>query len=206
MALGAPGNTRSVLSPPYRCAASENWRMPLLQVVRRARSLDPARAGSNSAARMAIMAMTTSNSIKVKARPLCAGVFERKNSVGIIVLYFGSLTMKNCCGGAASTLVTSTMPLLSNRLFVSFGHADRDSARSVEARTSIPASRLESRGVPLAARMVRSRWLASDSWGGSSFRFGMERSGTDRSKQAPKDVLRTYTFPLATADAVQHVL
>ena len=39
-----------------------------MQLVRMALSLTLARAGNNSAARMAMMAMTTNSSIKVKAR------------------------------------------------------------------------------------------------------------------------------------------
>jgi len=42
--------------------------MPFLQLVRRARSLAPAKLGKRSDARMAMMAITTNSSIKVKAR------------------------------------------------------------------------------------------------------------------------------------------
>src|SRR2546422_138002 len=48
--------------------AIRNWRTLLRQLARRAFSLEPASAGNNRAARMAITAMTTSNSIKVNAR------------------------------------------------------------------------------------------------------------------------------------------
>src|SRR5690348_7480333 len=48
------------------------WRSPLRHWARLALTLAEARAGSNMAARMAIMAMTTSNSMRVKP-PLLAG-------------------------------------------------------------------------------------------------------------------------------------
>src|SRR6266566_9384666 len=44
-----------------------NWRMLLMQPARRDRSLAPVNAGNNNAARIAIMAITTSSSMRVKA-------------------------------------------------------------------------------------------------------------------------------------------
>src|SRR5436190_6192870 len=46
-----------------------NWRMLLLQLVRRARSFEPERAGKSNEARIAIIAMTTRSSINVNAGP-----------------------------------------------------------------------------------------------------------------------------------------
>src|SRR5438874_6195089 len=111
--------------------------------------------------------------------------------------------MKYRRGGPPSTLRTRATPLVSSRLLVSLGQADTNNPRFVEASTSIVASRLESIGVPLAVRTVNSNWLPGDGHGGSSVRAGF---CNDKSKQAPKDVLRTYTRPSATAGAVQHLL
>ena len=60
--------TRSPCSLPYMWTARMNWRKLLLHVVRLARSFAFANAGNSSAARIAMMAMTTNNSINVNAR------------------------------------------------------------------------------------------------------------------------------------------
>src|ERR1035437_2734801 len=53
------------------CAARRNWRWLFRQLARWARCLAPARAGKSSAAKIAMMAITTSSSIKVKAGRFC---------------------------------------------------------------------------------------------------------------------------------------
>ena len=57
----------SRLSPAYIVKASINWRWLLWQLASVALSLALDKAGRSMAAKMAMMAMTTSNSIKVKA-------------------------------------------------------------------------------------------------------------------------------------------
>ncbi len=64
----SPLGTHWSLSSPYMCTARLNCRMLFWQAERRARSLAPDNAGSSSAARMAMIATTTSNSISVNAR------------------------------------------------------------------------------------------------------------------------------------------
>src|SRR5690348_6214758 len=56
------------------------WRMLLLQAVRLPRSLAPAKTGSNMEARIAMMAITTSSSIRVNARK-GPGCFSRGRTV-----------------------------------------------------------------------------------------------------------------------------
>src|SRR5690242_15990720 len=59
---------QSLLSPAYIAQAREDCRSWETHWVRFARSLASAKAGSSKAARMAMMAITTSNSMSVKAR------------------------------------------------------------------------------------------------------------------------------------------
>src|SRR5437868_6078617 len=63
----APLGTRWLLSLAYMWAASMNCRMLLTHPVRLARSFAPDKAGNSMAAKIAIIAITTSSSIKVKA-------------------------------------------------------------------------------------------------------------------------------------------
>src|SRR5437667_3100395 len=56
---------RSRFSWPYMCTARMNWRRLLLHATRRALSFVLTSVGSSSAARIAIMAITTSSSINV---------------------------------------------------------------------------------------------------------------------------------------------
>src|SRR5882724_2986316 len=58
---------KSLLSKAYMCMASASWRLLLTQAVRLAFSFALAKAGNNNPARIAMMAMTTRSSIKVKA-------------------------------------------------------------------------------------------------------------------------------------------
>src|SRR5882757_1224857 len=53
------------------------WRRLFMQLTRQARSFALLNAGSNMAARMAIMAMTTNNSINVNALDLLAIIFRQ---------------------------------------------------------------------------------------------------------------------------------
>src|SRR5882724_1149515 len=62
----------SRLSPVYMVIVTPNCLRFERQLARRAFSLARARAGSNIAARIAMMAMTTSNSIRVKPDPAAA--------------------------------------------------------------------------------------------------------------------------------------
>src|SRR6267378_3206960 len=101
----------------------------------------------------------------------------------------------------ASTFVTRTVPLVSVRRFVSLFQRDAVSNGLVEERICMPASRFESMAAPVAVRTVSWNLLAGTGTGTSSFNWG-----NDRSKQAPKAVLRTYTRPSATAGLFQHLL
>src|SRR2546423_747242 len=110
--------------------------------------------------------------------------------------------MKNRRGEVvASTLVTRTVPLVRTRLFVSFVQELSASAGLVEARNSIPVIRFGAIALPLAVRAVSWNLFAPARWGASSL-----SAGTERSKQAPKELLRTYTRPSATAGQFQHLL
>ena len=66
--LEPPGGNASSLSPAYIVSDSSHWWLLFLQVVRCACSLARASAGSNSPASIAMIAITTSNSISVNAR------------------------------------------------------------------------------------------------------------------------------------------
>src|SRR5207249_1161334 len=55
------------LSCPYICKAKPTWRMLLMQAIRLPFSLALDRTGKSIAARIAMIAITTSNSISVKA-------------------------------------------------------------------------------------------------------------------------------------------
>src|ERR1700722_15271720 len=61
-------------SPAYISNANPIWRRSLLHWMTFARSFALARTGSSSAARIAMMAMTTNNSINVKAGVLTFGM------------------------------------------------------------------------------------------------------------------------------------
>src|SRR5262245_30125239 len=94
--------------------ASMNWRRLLEQLTRLARSLAAANAGRRGAARDAMMAITTSNSMRVKprrqgprARPLPGAHFPEREGMSRLAImefmaggYFGSLRMRNRDGPA----------------------------------------------------------------------------------------------------------
>src|ERR1700722_13403730 len=60
--------TPSPLSPAYILKASPHWRMLFMHCVVFAFCLAPANTGNSNPARIAMMAITTSNSIRVNAR------------------------------------------------------------------------------------------------------------------------------------------
>ena len=69
--LDPPGGYISLLSPAYIAKDSSHWRLLFLQVVRCACSFALARAGNKRLAKIAIMAITTSSSIRVNANFFC---------------------------------------------------------------------------------------------------------------------------------------
>src|SRR2546422_11348936 len=65
--LKSAGGIRSLLLSAYMASASPSCRRLFVQLTRKARFLALLNAGNNMPARIAMMAMTTSSSIKVKA-------------------------------------------------------------------------------------------------------------------------------------------
>ena len=68
---------------------------------------------------------------------------ESRTSLGTERSIPGSLTMKKSCGPEPLRLVTRTRPLGEISALVNLGQSAGDSPTSVEARTSMPASRFE---------------------------------------------------------------
>ena len=62
-----PGGNKSLLSPAYIANESSHWWLLFLHVVRCACSFALARAGNKRLAKIAMIAMTTNNSIRVNA-------------------------------------------------------------------------------------------------------------------------------------------
>src|ERR1700722_11268149 len=74
-----------LLSPAYICSARLTSFKLLMHLVRMARSLALARAGRSMAARMAMMAMTTRSSIRVKAVLLAPGALAGITFAALLV-------------------------------------------------------------------------------------------------------------------------
>src|SRR5262245_30931630 len=91
------GGRKSLLSLAYRLSAKAIWRLLLTQLIPLARSFARNNAGSSIAARMAMIAITTSNSISVNARECRAGFpacrFGRLSSRPFLLLILSLLLL-----------------------------------------------------------------------------------------------------------------
>jgi hypothetical protein len=104
------GTSQSLLSPAYMTQQTLSCRMLLMHFMVIALALAWERAGRSIAARMAIIAMTTSNSIKVKPAPLANLNLEAASSV--------NATWERAAGFGIAGFCTSPAILGSARLFV----------------------------------------------------------------------------------------